>query len=104
MLKAPGWAQHAVPVLNGWQDPITGELLKSGRHTQAQIDEFHGVTAKVEVSEPKAEVLVEAPTTADDYETMTKVELEEVGREHGIELDRREKKSSLIEQLKNAVK
>ena len=31
---------------------------------------------------------------------MTKVKLEELGREHGIELDRRFKKTTLIEQLK----
>ena len=30
---------------------------------------------------------------------MTKVELEKAGREHGIELDRREKKEKLVEQL-----
>jgi hypothetical protein len=34
---------------------------------------------------------------------MTKVELEELGREHGVELDRREKKSSLVSQLKNII-
>ena len=36
-------------------------------------------------------------------EAMTKLELEALGREHGIELDRREKKSSLIEQLQEAI-
>jgi len=35
---------------------------------------------------------------------MTKVELEELGRDHGIELDRREKKASLIDVLKYVVK
>jgi len=48
-------------------------------------------------------MLVEAPTSADDLNEMTKVELEELGREHGIELDRREKKSSLVGQLKNLI-
>ena len=32
---------------------------------------------------------------------MTKKELEELGREHGVELDRREKKSTLIEKMKD---
>ena len=35
-----------------------------------------------------------------DYESMTKLELEELGRLHGIELDRRKKKSTLIEEVK----
>jgi hypothetical protein len=37
-----------------------------------------------------------------DYEAMTKVQLEEHGRTLGIELDRRKKKSALIEELKAA--
>jgi hypothetical protein len=32
---------------------------------------------------------------------MNKVELEALGRQHGVELDRREKKSTLIDQMKN---
>jgi hypothetical protein len=39
-----------------------------------------------------------------DLDSMTKVELEELGRDHGIELDRREKKASLIDVLKYVVK
>jgi hypothetical protein len=34
-----------------------------------------------------------------DFDQMTKLELEAYGREHGIELDRRLKKATLIEQL-----
>ena len=37
-----------------------------------------------------------------DYEAMTKIQLEEHGRTMGIELDRRKKKSDLIEELKAA--
>lgn len=37
-----------------------------------------------------------------DLEAMTKVQLEEHGRTMGIELDRRKKKSALIEELKAA--
>jgi len=36
---------------------------------------------------------------AADLRSLTKLELEELGREHGIELDRRKKKEELIEQL-----
>ena len=34
---------------------------------------------------------------------MTKVELEELGRQHGIELDRRLKKDTLVEQLSDVI-
>ena len=36
-----------------------------------------------------------------DMEAASKKELEDFGREKGIELDRREKKSSLVEKLKD---
>lgn len=47
----------------------------------------------------EAEVPVEEEV---DLEAMTKVQLEEYGRTIGIELDRRKKKSALIEELKAA--
>ena len=47
------------------------------------------------------EVVVEEPSL--DLDSMTKVELEAVGREHGVELDRREKKSSLLSKIKKIV-
>ena len=49
------------------------------------------------------EMLTEAPVTMADLQRMSKVELEELGREHGVELDRREKKSSLIEEIKGVL-
>tara|TARA_S200002703_G_C3630012_1_gene193470 strand:+ start:77 stop:442 length:366 start_codon:yes stop_codon:yes gene_type:complete len=48
-----------------------------------------------EVVEPVEEISI-------DLEAMTKVQLEEHGRTMGIELDRRKKKSALIEELKAA--
>lgn len=63
--------------------------------------------AIVEATFPEDEVVFEveeAPEETseyDDLEDMTKKELEELGREHGVELDRREKKSTLIEKMKN---
>lgn len=43
------------------------------------------------------------PITASDLEGMSKRELENLGREYGIELDRRYKKSTLVEQMKNII-
>jgi hypothetical protein len=48
-------------------------------------------------------MLVEAPTAAADLNEMSKRELEELGREHGVELDRRESKSKLVAKMKKLV-
>jgi len=89
----------AVPTSRGWENPRTGELLKSQKISQVQIDEWHGVTAPPPAPEPEPAVLTESPTSAQDYNDMTKLELEAVGRQHGIELDRRKKKDDLIDEL-----
>ena len=44
-ITPPAFQKDAVPSLKGWHHPKTNELLKSTRHTQAQIDEFNGITA-----------------------------------------------------------
>ena len=110
MIKPPSYKRNAVPSPRGWRHPRTGELLKKQKLTQEQIDEYLGLGT---VSAPEPEVVeiedevehTEGDVTVEDleYEDMSKVELEELGREHGIELDRREKKSSLIDKLKDAI-
>jgi len=55
------------------------------------------------VEEPVVEEVIEpVEEVSIDLESMTKVQLEEHGRTMGIELDRRKKKSALIEELKAA--
>ena len=110
MIKPPSYKKNAVPSPRGWRHPRTGELLKKQTLTQEQIDEYLGVgTAApepevVEIEEEVHEIIEDDETVEDlEYEEMSKVELEELGREHGIELDRREKKSSLIDKLKDAI-
>ena len=116
MIKPPSYKKNAVPSPRGWRHPRTGELLKKQKLTQEQIDEYLGL-GTVSAPEPEVVEIEEeleytfgdttfSDVTVEDleYEEMTKKELEEVGREHGIELDRREKKSSLIDQLKDAIK
>jgi len=52
------------------------------------------------------EMLVEVPEPAHTEESldgMTKRELEDLGREHGIELDRRKSKKVLVEQMKGVL-
>ena len=106
MIKPPSWKKDAVPTPKGWRHPKTGELLLPKKLSEADIAEYMGT----------AVTLTEAPTNAqehaqehvepievdeDDLEDMTKVELEELGREHGVELDRRQKKSTLVSKVKN---
>lgn len=104
-IKAPGWCAQAVPTLKGWEDPNSGELFVSRKFAQADIDAFHGKVAKPAPAPKPApvveEVVVEEPSL--DLDAMTKVELEAVGRGHGVELDRREKKSSLLSKIKKIV-
>jgi len=55
----------AIPTLRGWINPQTGELLKSQRITQEQLDEYNGVQMIVEPApviepEPETELIVDA--------------------------------------------
>ena len=54
------------------------------------------------VEEAVEEVVEEVEESSPDFNSMTKVQLEEYGRTIGIELDRRKKKSALIEELEAA--
>ena len=100
-IKAPAWCENAIPTLNGWEDPDSGELYVSGGFTQAQIDEFHGKML-CEVPTPNVvNVLTEAPVGNKSLDEMTKIELEALGRQHGIELDRRKRKNVLVETMKD---
>ena len=104
-ISPPNYKKDAIPTPQGWRDPRTNELLVSIRISESDINEYLNVGVKKEVK-----VLKEAPTTAEEVEaelmgdneleTMTKIELEALGREHGIELDRRKNKSDLIQELK----
>ena len=105
-IKAPGWCAHAVPTNKGWEDPDSGELFVSRKFAQADIDAFHGKVAKPKPAPKPAPVVEETIVVEDapvDLESLTKLELEAVGREHGVELDRREKKSSLLDKVRALV-
>jgi len=104
-IKPPSWAKGAVPTTRGWMDPRTKEILKVQKISQGQIDEFFGKTEPVveEVVDGPvtewAEQLNEAPPTTKSLDEMTKLELEALGRQHDIELDRRKKQDDLVEEL-----
>jgi len=65
-------------------------------------DLMGGITSSTEVVPPAPIDTVPASVEPDEevnFNTMTKIELEEYGRTIGIELDRRYTKDKLIEQL-----
>lgn len=110
-IKPPAWCVGAVPEKNkGWVDPNSGEVLVSSRFTQAQIDEFYGIPSIEEVQVVHEEVVAEDEWQAEDLnqdgvvdelESMTKKQLEELGRNHGVELDRRKNRASLVGQIRD---
>ena len=106
-IKAPAWCEDAVPTSRGWENPITGEVYKSGGFTPEQIAEFHGLDNEpeviTEVPEPVVQTLTEAPIGGKSLEEMSKLELEALGRTHGIELDRRKTKADLIDDVKEVL-
>ena len=38
-ISPPGWNPTAVPTMQGWRDPSTGELLKSQRNVNKLLSE-----------------------------------------------------------------
>ena len=107
-IKAPGWCPKAVPTLRGWKHHKRPEILKPSKITQDQIDEWHGVVTTQEPEQVIEEVehtpvieQLEPELTSDvaGLKDLTKKELEELGRKHGVELDRRKSKKTLISSI-----
>ena len=118
MIEAPHWvkAQGGVPTLRGWKHPKRNEILLPRSFTQEQIDEWHGreVLTEVPAVQPEKQVITEetvvpvvpTPETLveeDPFANKSKLELEAMGREHGVELDRRKSKATLINTLKGII-
>jgi len=104
-----GYLDNAKATTRGWVHHKTGELLKSQKMSQAEVDAHNGVKPKaapiIEEAEMENEIqqLNEAPVNGKSLEEMNKFELEAIGRQHGVELDRRESKDSLIGQIKTLI-
>ncbi len=99
MIEGPA---NCVPTLRGWQRE-DGRIIVRWDFTQEQIDEWHAAQGGQMLTEadpaPTLETLNEG-----DLEDMTKLELEALGRENGVELDRRKNKSTLINTMKGILK
>jgi len=100
MIEPPFYRKDAKPTPAGWRHPTTGELLKPQKLTEDEINEYLGIGSEPEIEE---EPIVEETEEELELEDMSKRELEELGREYGIELDRRKNKSDLIEELKEVL-
>lgn len=109
-IKAPAWVarQGGVPTAKGWKHPKRNEILLAKKFTQVQIDDYHGTSAAALVAPAvKAEWQAEDVNQdgiVDDLESLTKLELEELGRAQGVELDRRKTRSTLISQMRSVLK
>ena len=101
-----GYLDNAIATTKGWTHPKTGELLKSQRMSQKEADAHNGIAPIVEEVEVEEVVqqLNEAPANNKSLDEMNKVELEALGRTKGVELDRRQSKSSLLGQMKSLIK
>ena len=111
MIQPPNFQKDAIPTPQGWRHPRSGELLVSRKISEEAIAEYFGGDASEPVmltesptnfQEAKEELMTN-DTLPSEYESMTKKELEDIGKEHGIELDRRKNKAALIEELKEAL-
>ena len=108
-----GWLRNAIPTTKGWRHAKRREILKGASFTQEQVDEYMARTGMVDplgekTITPKivSETAVTTEHTHDEsieidgsLHEMSKKELENLGRQHGIELDRRHNKAKLIEEL-----
>lgn len=117
-IKPPSWCSKAVPVANGWKHWTTNEILLNKRFTQEEIDGFWAEkdTATTAPMNDLTDLITEGKLEAEtirfeqqeasqdtDLESMSKRQLEALGREHGVELDRRQTKNTLIEQMKSII-
>lgn len=93
-MKKAGWLKDGIATPRGIVT-AHGEMLKRRKMSEAQINEWNGFEKKTIAPKPEPKV---------NLESMTKDELEALGRKHDIELDKREKKASLIDVLKYVVK
>ena len=98
MINPPKWCSKAIPTVRGWKHHVRREILKPQRFTQEQCNEYMIANGMME----SPAMLNEAPVGG-DLDGMTKVQLEALGRQNGIELDRRKGKKTLIDTLKNIV-
>jgi hypothetical protein len=114
MIKPPAWCSKAVATPKGWKHHTRKEILLAKKLTQEDCDEYNNAMGNVLAQAAPTPKPAPAPIVnedvpvsdvdedgfADDLESLTKAELEQLGREHGVELDRRKSKKKLVEAVK----
>ena len=88
-MNKPGWLKDTTATPQGYMSP-NGELLKSARLSDEHIAMWNEAAVP---AAPEPQMLTEA----DPIEEMTN---EAFARTKGVELDRRKKKSTLVEKVK----
>ena len=87
------------------RDFFTGNIQKTSECCDSELSDHVTHWSNKSMAAPQAKTVkkkVKSHTKA-QLTKMTKIQLEELGREHGIELDRRLVKSKLISQLHKAL-
>ena len=101
MTTKTGGLEDSIAKADGYYSP-KGEKLKGASLTPEEIAAWNGEVVEAPVEEVEVEVVLEEDEYW-DLEAMSKKELEELGREYGIELDRRKNKADLIEEVEAAI-
>lgn len=129
-IKPPRWAANAIPTKRGWV--VKGELIRSQRFTQEQIDDFYNsrrgvVTPPPPVSSPGSPSPIVVPpsppisepapmpampvvdptpkvvgVSPDALDSMTKAQLVDHAQGLGIEVNATAKKSDIVELIKQS--
>lgn len=128
-IKRPAWvaAQGGILTRKGWKHPNRNEILLPKTVSQAEVDEWNGQAPAAEPVIAPEPTLAPAPVAAaapapepvaddewaaedvdhdgviDELESMTKVQLEELGREFGVELDRRKTRATLLDEMREVI-
>jgi hypothetical protein len=105
-LVPPNWCSNAIPTERGWEDPDTGELYVSGGFSLEQLQDHNDevdMLVNARLAGADVQSLTEAPVGNKSLDEMTKVELEALGRTHGVELDRRRSKETLVDQVEEVL-
>lgn len=95
-IKPPSFQRDAIPSRKGWHHPQSNELLLARTHTDEQIADYLGLVAPEE-DDNQLELFDESDEV---LENMSKLELEQLAREYGVELDRRHTKQVLIDRVR----
>lgn len=98
--RPKNWMKNAVATNRGWVNEKTGEVYKKHSNLKDKID---ALAPAKPAPKPKPKPAPAPKDEGVDLSSMTKDELEELGREHGIELDKRKTKKDLVAEIKDAI-